>query len=269
MTAGEHTVYAVYSGSLHFAESEVSQKINVDRLALGWDISGLTACKKQNEDGSARIWGVLKTTGVLEGDDVTFQYNREDLSTEDFVSAEPGTSEVSLVLAEKEYLTGKHASNYALTPLPKISVSVNPVEYLILVENQSRLEIEYGISSVTPGLEEAGFDTPEKIIAELSKALLETLGSEENQAFYDVTLQISEDGGTTWRDAAEAEFPEDGLTVTLPYPEGTGRSSHDFAVVHLFENPAGHEEPAETPAVTKAAEGVQFTVCLLYTSRCV
>ena len=260
LTAGEHTVYAVYSGSLHFAESEVSQKINVDRLALGWDISGLTACKKQNEDGSARIWGVLKTTGVLEGDDVTFQYNREDLSTEDFVSAEPGTSEVSLVLAEKEYLTGKHASNYALTPLPKISVSVNPVEYLILVENQSRLEIEYGISSVTPGLEEAGFDTPEKIIAELSKALLETLGSEENQAFYDVTLQISEDGGTTWRDAAEAEFPEDGLTVTLPYPEGTGRSSHDFAVVHLFENPAGHEEPAETPAVTKAAEGVQFTV---------
>lgn len=258
LTAGEHTVYAVYSGSDYFAESEVFQKINVEQLALGWDASGLTAYKKQNEDGSARVWGELKVTGVLEGDDVAFQYNREDLSTEDFVSAEPGTSEVSLALAEKDYLTGGHAANYALSPLPKISVSVNPVEYLILVENQSRLEIEHGVSSVAPGLEQVGFDTPEKIIAELSKALLETLGSEENQAFYDVTLQISENGGATWRDAAEAEFPEDGLTITLPYPEGTGRSSHDFAVVHLFENPAG--QPTETPAVTKAAGGVQFTV---------
>ena len=72
-------------------------------------------------------------------------------------------------------------------------------------------------------------------------------------------LQFSPDDGKTWVDATEENFPAGGLTVTLPYPSGTGKDSHKFVVSHMFTtgNKAG---TTETPSVTKTADGIQFTV---------
>ncbi|MCC8017962.1 MAG: hypothetical protein LIO39_05065, partial [Lachnospiraceae bacterium] len=50
----------------------------------------------------------------------------------------------------------------------------------------------------------------------------------------DVTLMISTDGGVTWVEATEANFPADGITITIPYPDGTNRTDYDFTVVHMF-----------------------------------
>ncbi len=56
----------------------------------------------------------------------------------------------------------------------------------------------------------------------------------EQTVFHDVELKISLDGGKTWKPATVDNFPEGGLEVTLPYPEGTGKDTHYFRVIHIF-----------------------------------
>lgn len=50
--------------------------------------------------------------------------------------------------------------------------------------------------------------------------------------------------------------------MTLPYPGGTGRHTHNFAVAHMFgESLFGHTSgTVEVPAVTKTDNGIQFRV---------
>ena len=74
-------------------------------------------------------------------------------------------------------------------------------------------------------------------------------------------LQISTDGGATWTKATAANFPANGLTVTLPYPAGTN-NSYTFTVVHMFTTSDFGKTPGhtETPTVTNTADGLQFTV---------
>ena len=84
----------------------------------------------------------------------------------------------------------------------------------------------------------------------------------ENTELHDVTLLFSEDGGKTWVKATEENFPKDGITVTLPYPDGTNAADYDFVVTHMATvamNGLGVGE-VETPAVTKTADGLRFTV---------
>ena len=84
----------------------------------------------------------------------------------------------------------------------------------------------------------------------------------ENTELHDVTLLFSEDGGKTWVKATEENFPKDGITVTLPYPEGTNAADYDFVVTHMATvamNGLGVGE-VETPAVTKSEKGLRFTV---------
>lgn len=84
----------------------------------------------------------------------------------------------------------------------------------------------------------------------------------ENTAVYDVSLMVSEDGGKTWKPATKDNFPADGLTVTLPYPEDTN-SGYEFTAVHMFTQDNSEDKKAgdtESPVVTNTASGVQFTV---------
>ena len=81
-------------------------------------------------------------------------------------------------------------------------------------------------------------------------------------AVYDVKLLVSSDGGSTWKEADKDDFPAEGLTLTLPYPAGTGKDSHDFTVIHMFTTADFGKTPGdtETPAVTKTDAGIRFTV---------
>ena len=84
----------------------------------------------------------------------------------------------------------------------------------------------------------------------------------ENTELNDVTLYVSEDGGQTWIKADKNNFPANGITVTLPYPDGTNAADYDFVVTHMATvamNGLGVGE-VETPDVTKTEKGLQFTV---------
>lgn len=81
----------------------------------------------------------------------------------------------------------------------------------------------------------------------------------EQTALYDVALYYTTDGGRTWSKATQENFPEEGITVTLPYPAGTNAADFDFVVTHMMTAGAQAGQ-VETPAVTKTDKGLRFTV---------
>ena len=147
----------------------------------------------------------------------------------------------------------------------KVSTSVEATFAVVDINDTSvdnKLTLTSGISA---GISDTAFDTADKVKAELTKVLVQDAAyTAGNAAFYDVKLQYSLDGGQTWFEATEATFPKEGITVTLPYPSGTGKDTHNFRVVHMFTETSarlGTEAgKTETPAVTKTDSGLQVTL---------
>ncbi len=75
---------------------------------------------------------------------------------------------------------------------------------------------------------------------------------------YDVNLKLKNEDGIE-KEISPDNFPAEGVTITVPYPEGTNKDKHNFIVCHMFE----HGEKAgqiEYPKVTKNEDGISFTV---------
>lgn len=128
---------------------------------------------------------------------------------------------------------------------------------------EQRIEIT-SLTILPEGLKNTEFNTIEKIKSELSRVLISAGGSEydiDNMEFYDVRLQFW--NGREWIDATGDNFPLEGITVTLPYPDGTDRNAHDFIVSHMFtvdsERLGIKAGDVEYPPVTKTADGLQVT----------
>lgn len=56
----------------------------------------------------------------------------------------------------------------------------------------------------------------------------------DNTLVFDILVKISFDGGHTWVEADESNFPPNGLDVVIPYPEGTDMYNYEFSVGHMF-----------------------------------
>ena len=268
LPAGDHTVYAVYSGDNNFAVVQAQTTVAVAPRELSWDTSGLTASRSETDTGKeAAVYGALGLTGILEKDTVNLAPNTGFVTSGLAEKTEPGEYTVTVVLESGSFTIDN--ANYALPGSnPSIIAVINPEEEVELPDgdggNQYKLTVEDGISTVPDGLKgNPDLNTPEKIETRL-KTVVEEKGSvaEGNIAIFDVTLMVSVDGGLTWTEATEQNFPADGLTITLPYPEETGQGSHNFTVVHMFTSNFNGNIPGdvETPAVTKTANGIQFTV---------
>ena len=154
--------------------------------------------------------------------------------------------------------------------------SANPYQFLVEGDRQltavfeqkssggKKLETKVDtLSTVPEGLKNT-FNTVDEIIGELARQVTVQAGyTKENFAAYDVQLLIRLDGGNNWQAATEADFPAEGISVILPYPQGTGRDTHDFIVTHMFTltsrwlgTTAGD---TEQPPVEKTAEGLRVT----------
>ena len=143
-----------------------------------------------------------------------------------------------------------------VTVLPNPPEAEDGKQYQVIMED--------GISEVPAGLQSIEtLNTPEKLETAMKTAITQANSGvpQANTAVYDVELQISDNGGATWTKATAANFPANGLTVTLPYPAGTN-SSYTFTVVHMFTTSDFNKTPGdtETPRVTNTASGLQFTV---------
>lgn len=127
-----------------------------------------------------------------------------------------------------------------------------------------RTEVENGISKVPDSFKnKEHLNTPEKIEKEIKLKLQEKFSEIKaaNIVVYDVELLINING-FGWEKATKDNFPAQGLLITLPYPSGTGKDTHNFAVTHMFtEDMNGcRAGEVEHPAVTKTDDGIRFKV---------
>ncbi len=68
----------------------------------------------------------------------------------------------------------------------------------------------------------------------------------------------------SWINAIADNFPASGITVTLPYPDGTGKELQDFAVSHMFTVTSSRlgtvAGGTEKPAAVKTDSGIRVTL---------
>lgn len=285
LTAGTHTVYAVFSGNSAYEGLEESVTTTVNRRQLEWNTSRLSASKLAGTEGEAEVFGDLMVDGIQDDDDITFKA-ASSMKTSGFTATKAGSYTVDVV-AEGDGWSFDPASpaNYILPEgNPSITAKVNAWIELIdkpvvkvtkttgtgssqkteTIEMEGRLMLEEGFSVVPAGLINTKYNTPAKIKEELQSWISDRNGySADNTVLYDVKLQIRDkEAGGDWTDASEKEFPENGvMTVTLPYPEGTDRNNN-FIIAHMFATRANGQTPGqgETPSVRKTDNGIVFTV---------
>ena len=277
LRAGTAVIQAQASETEEYFAASASCTLNVVPRALAWDLSGLAAVDREGavNNGRATLYGELKVSGILDADaaDVTFTCPASML-TGTYAAVNPGIQNVTLGWANPESparLQGSKADCYMLPgTLPGFTGRINAVRNDLPVPAESTpgvrysLTMEMGISQVPQafqGME--NLNTPAKIEAQMRLNIQGQAGDipQERMEVYDVSLMVNVDGAG-WVQAGKDNFPANGLTVTLPYPQGTGQDTNDFVVCHLFtEDMNGHRAgEAEYPAVEKTAEGIRFKV---------
>lgn len=278
LNAGTTVLTAWASETKDYIRGTAVCTLNVAPRALSWDVSALSAVDREgtiSEQKKASLYGELRVTGILEADrdQVTFTCPAGKLAGT-YAATTPGTQRVVLAwanAASPALLQGARAANYILpSALPEVQGRINPVSGGLLPPAEStgqvqfNLSMEKGISQVPPAL--AGMEnlnTPAKVEAQMKQNIQSKVASvpQENTAVYDITLMVNVNGAG-WQVAGKSNFPANGLTITLPYPEGTGRDANDFVVCHLFtEDMNGHKAgEVEYPAVTKTESGIRFKV---------
>ncbi|MCI8639817.1 MAG: hypothetical protein HFG41_11965 [Coprococcus sp.] len=281
---GTTVITATASETSTHHDAEATCKITVGAKALTWDVSGLSAVDKEGTvtDNKASLYGGLKVAGILKADadagEAVFTCPAENLEGV-YAGTTAGEQKVTLSWAqgkEKPVLTGAKASYYTMPAnLPQITGRINKVETNLPVPPESsdamqyKLEAETGISRVPEALKaltDKDLSTPAKIEATMRASVLKKAGvsSEKNAVVYDVVLMVKTDNGE-WKEADESTFPKNGLTVTLPYPSGTGKDTQDFTVCHMFTHNINGKTAGmvEYPAVTKTDSGITFKVSSL------
>lgn len=173
--------------------------------------------------------------------------------------------------ADKRIVTGLLVNGNMMT-LEIYNTSTNKIDDKISVpiteepedENMYKTEVENGISKVPDSFKDKeNLNTPEKIEQEMKLKLRDKVSGieETNVAVYDVKLMVNVNG-TGWQEVAKDDFPSDGLTVTLPYPAGTGKDTHYFAAAHMFTADMNGFQAGdiEYPDVAKTEKGIEFKV---------
>lgn len=273
LRSGSTVITAYASETEEYLEETASYTLTVKQKALEWDTDQLCAVDKEGkipEDNSASLYGELKVKGLVNAEDAAFDCPAGKLKGV-YEKTDPGTQKVRLSWSEGPVtLQGEKADCYILPDtLPELSGKINFVSEMLQEPPEAernvkyKLEIESGISTV-PALfaDKENLNTPAKIEQQLKQSIQEKNKdiSEKNMAVYDIVLML--DDGNGWKEATVDNFPESGLTLTLPYPEDTEETAQAFTVCHLFtQDMNGYVAgDAEYPEVKKDGEGIHFTV---------
>ncbi len=281
---GNTTITATASETEDYVSKSITYTLTVSPRALTWDVSGLHAVDKQGmvdkDTKKASLYGELRVSGILPADNGKVNFicpaegeNAKLIGT--YADTKPGSKKVTLKWAgEAVVLTGTDVENYTLPDkLPEITGRINAVTEQTNVPESTdtvkyKLEIEGGISQVPAALaDNEELNTPVKIEEKMKAEIRVKLAEESNKnsvEVYDVTLMVK-DGENDWVVATEENFPKDGITVTLPYPEGTAKDTHNFEIAHMFTHTWNGRTAGEIeyPKASKIDSGVQFKVTSL------
>jgi len=115
---------------------------------------------------------------------------------------------------------------------------------------------------VPEGLKSLYSSVDELILDLISRVTVGTAYTADNALVYDVVQQYRIND-RKWINATADNFPATGITVTLPYPEGTD-SSYEFTVLHMFTETSSRlgitAGGTETPTIRKTGDGLVVTL---------
>lgn len=272
--AGSAVITATASAVGNYEEVSSSYQLTVSPKALVWDVSALEAADRldQIKDREATLFGELKLEGILEKDAklVLFDCPAEKLSGV-YETAAEGSQKVALSwknAQDEAVLEGNGKENYTMPgALPEIMGRISAVQEIPQEPadgNEFKIEVESGISKVPDAFRnQEHLNTPGKIETEMKLKIQEKDSSiaESDLVIYDVELMVNLNGAG-WEKVTKDNFPADGLSVTLPYPSGTGRETHHFTAAHMFtEDMNGFKAgDVEYPEVANTNSGISFKV---------
>ncbi len=129
-------------------------------------------------------------------------------------------------------LEGTASGNVTVTPDNKQELAVAEADILeTLPESVLTKEVKEATGCST--VEELTAYLVEKVSGSEAGRILSGVAA-GNAAVLEVKVRVSFDGGNTWEDATEENFPTAGIDIILPYPAGTSQTAHDFVVGHLI-----------------------------------
>lgn len=96
-------------------------------------------------------------------------------------------------------------------------------------------------------------------VEEIKQVLAEKVNTGDRYVIYDVEIEALIGG--EWVVVTPEGFPEEGVAITIPYPEGTS-ASDSFVVVHMFTTAGGGHAPGDTETLeaTNGKDGIRFKV---------
>ena len=261
--AGDYTVwYKVAGDANHNDTAPASEQVTIATKAATVTVQLDPANRITAGDDLPTVG--LTYSGLVEG---------ESLAPVDFTvngmpsdSTAAGNYTVTLSAESRDAIQSLEAAkNYNIT-FTGVTLTILEKEVVVLpTEDENRYRLEQSeLTEVPAELKDAGFNSVDEIQDAMYAVAVKALSgiTAENTELHDVTLLFSEDGGKTWVEATKDNFPASGITVTLPYPEGTNAADYDFVVTHMATvamNGLGVGE-VETPVVTKSEKGLRFTV---------
>ncbi|MCI9657371.1 MAG: hypothetical protein HFI14_02030 [Lachnospiraceae bacterium] len=274
---GTTVITASASETEDYQGATCTYRLTVSKKALTWDISALEASDRldQVKEQKATLYGELKLAGILEKDKASAEFDcPAEKLTGVYGTVAEGSQKVTLTWKDAQdtaVLQGSKAGNYAMpSALPEITGRISVVDTSLpqLPESTDgtsfKVEVQYGLSKVPDSFKDKEhLNTPGKIEQEMKLKIREKSSTiaETNIVTYDVELMINVNGAG-WKKATVDNFPSSGLTITLPYPSGTGRNTHNFVVAHMFTSDMNgfRAGDVEHPKVTKTKDGIMFKV---------
>lgn len=248
------TVTATYQAGSEQKTATAQVKLQVNRRPA--EITPVLAPSNQVEvGGSMPSLDSLAITGLVSGDSLTPAAPAVQGLPENTDTA--GRWDVSLDEAtQNKILALEDAQNYEIT--------FHTLPFLVLGEDSVLEETKIDgtdyrvVQDEVQGVPDTSFDSEEEVKTELLRVLNTRLdgATEENTLMQDITLYVIADNGTTWTEATGENFPQGGITVTVPYPARLENpETYTFTVVHMC-----HNGRTEQLAVIKLADGIQFTL---------
>ena len=251
--AGEYTVWYKVVGDENHNDSEpLSVSVIIGKIdGTGSLTMADFTCKETGVGPEA--------TSDTNGPSVTFTY--AERGTENFTEQKPDTAGFYTVKAV--FPANQNYKELTLTADFKITHQFNAGwehrddgEYHLCACDTGLLLETKALTEVPEGLlQYPNVDTVDKI----EKVLIEQVNTGDHYAIYDVELEALIDG--KWQIITPDRLPDEGVAITIPYPDGTN-AKYPFTVVHMFTTAADGHAPGDTETLnaTNEADGIHFTV---------
>ena len=237
-----YTATVVLNDNTYTATKDVT---DIEALGHVWDKPVITFA----EDGKTATAKTVCTNDATHIKDLDVK-----VTSEVKTAATTEKMGVTLYTAVTELNGEKFTATKEVTDIPK----VKPAETTEKVV-QKKLD-------KVPESVQAKYDTVEKITDAMEKVALKNLGTEVNTdkvktTVFDAVLMITE-GGLSRPATKEEVEARGGITVVIPYPEGTNKDDFIFSVSHMLTVAMNGMQAGdiEHPAVTLTKDGIKVTL---------